>query len=147
MSDTAKKMIMLIVGLCCIVAGIGAVITKTYAFAFGVLYGGAFACFKVVLMEKTLTTAMDKGPKANSYVRLHYLLRFLLTGIAIVIAIYNPNISMLGAVLGIISLNVAAYLMMFFQEKSGKEPEIIMKAKDELKEEITEEMKEEDLKE
>lgn len=146
LSDTAKKMMMLIIGLCCIVAGIGAVVTKSYVFSFGVLYGGAFACLKVVLMEKTITTAVEKGPKANSYARLHYLLRFFLTGLAIVIAIFNPNISMLGAVLGIISLNVSAYLMMFFQEKSGKEPEIIMKVKEEMKEEVKEEMKEEELK-
>jgi len=80
-------------------------------FAFGLLIGCAASIAKVVLLDKSLSGAVHLGGKAKNYAALHAVLRNFGT-IAILIPVFflREHIGVVGAVAGLLSLQVAAFV-------------------------------------
>lgn len=80
-------------------------------FAKGLAFGGIFSILKIKLMESTVKKSITKDPaRAQTFVSLHYFMRYLLTGVLLVVAALEPSISLYGTIIGVLSLKVAAYL-------------------------------------
>lgn len=119
LSPPSKRMILVICisASIFIVGGIAFCLTfdilpsnEALPFALGVLLTSSVNVLKIVMLERTVQKAigMDNVNAGKNYVRLQYLLRYLITGIALVAAALTPFISIWGAVAGILTMQVAA---------------------------------------
>lgn len=91
-------------------------------FAKGLFFGGIFSILKIKLMENTMSKAVQKDSvKAQTYVSMHYFMRYILTGIVLVVAALEPSISIYGAALGVLSLKAAAYLQGKMEKPTPKD--------------------------
>lgn len=117
------QLTILIVAILAIIFGISVIVLDDpWVFAKGLAFGGIFSILKVKLMESTMKKAVKKDPaKAQAYASLHYFLRYLLTGIVLVIGALEPSISLLGTVIGILSLKLAAYLQGYREKPTPKD--------------------------
>jgi len=84
-------------------------------FALGVVLAAALNVVKVVLLERTAQKAIefDEGPAGKNYVRFQFLLRYLLTGLILIIAALAPFIDLWGAIAGVFTLQIAAVSIRF----------------------------------
>ncbi|MCL2767712.1 MAG: hypothetical protein FWE49_03175 [Synergistaceae bacterium] len=120
-----KKMIKVIVISSLIIIAAGAVYYRSLSvlpFAVGVFLMAALNVFKIIMLGRTIERAISmEEKKAGSFIRFQHLLRFLLTGLVLVIAAKTPFISLWGAAAGIFTLQIAAYYVSFFErdEKTG----------------------------
>lgn len=114
LSDTLKQIILTTIALFFIVAGFGAFISKDIkSFLIGLLFGTIFSILKMILLEKTLNKAMDMtGQKAINYTRLHYTLRYFLTFVVLLVAVYR-DFNLYGVVIGIILTIPSVYIVNF----------------------------------
>lgn len=115
-----------IIGILGIVFGLGLILINDpydpWVFAKGLLFGGLFSILKVKLMESTMKKAVKKDPvKAQSYASLHYFMRYLLTGLVLVVAALEPSIGIFGTIIGILSLKLAAYLQGYSEKSTPKD--------------------------
>ncbi len=79
---------------------------------FGIIYGGLFSVVKVFLLESSINKALTYGPKgAEGYMRVTFMTRYFLTGIVLFISATNNNIDLFGTVVGLVSLQMSAYVM------------------------------------
>lgn len=94
-------------------------------FSIGLLAGCLTSMYKVVSMETTLSRSIDmESDKAKPYGQLQYFIRFIVTGVLVVLVVFLPNIfGMLGTVLGILSMPVGAYAAHFMLKIKGFEKE------------------------
>ena len=84
-------------------------------FGLGILFGLIVSLLKLKLMEKTFSKALEMSyKKAENYARIHYLIRYILTGVALAVAATSPYMSLLGAFLGVMSMKAGAYGAIFF---------------------------------
>ncbi len=84
----------------------------------GVLVGFIFAVLKIALMERVMNKGLVMEPmKSRAYVMLHFVLRFTLTGAVFAVAATNPHLSFVGATLGLITMQPAAYVVGFLGRK------------------------------
>jgi hypothetical protein len=89
--------------------GLGFVSNKP-AWSIGILFGLVMSLLKIWLMEVTFKKAVQMPEaRAKIYAQRHYMLRYLLTGIVLVIAAIEPTISLLGVFFGLCSMKVGAY--------------------------------------
>ena len=80
------------------------------AFSVGLLSGCALSAVKIVLLEKTLTRAVDMGEQAKNYATLHATLRYFGTIIVLAPAvIFRGAFGVIGVVAGLLSLQLAAF--------------------------------------
>jgi len=84
-------------------------------FALGVFLTTALNVLKAVWLEHTVNRVveMEEGKAGSNLVRFQYLLRFILTGLVMVAAVYLPFIHLWGAVAGIFTFHIAAHLLRF----------------------------------
>lgn len=84
----------------------------------GILFGLAISLLKLKLMESTFTKAVSmQEAKAKVYTQRHYMIRYLLTGVALLVAAMEPGISLLGVFFGLVSMKVGAYAQLYTIEK------------------------------
>lgn len=114
LSDTLKQIILTTIALFFIVAGFGVFILKDIkSFLMGLLFGTIFSILKMLLLEKTLDKAMDMTEKkAISYTRIHYTLRYFLTFVVLLVAVYR-GFNLYGVIIGIILTIPAVYIVNF----------------------------------
>lgn len=114
-SNTNKHIILTIISLSLIIFGVGCFFAKDVKTYFlGLFLGTLFSILKIILLEKTLEKSINMNPeKAVNYTRLHYSLRYLLTGAVLIIAAKNPNLSLIGVILGILILRPALFIISF----------------------------------
>lgn len=125
-SETAKKMMLMSMAfsLLAFIIGIFALgsTSKILPYALGIALGVTFAVLKVVLLERTVKKTVDLDSKtATDLARLNYFFRYLLTGAVLAFAATNKSFSLLGTIIGIMSLQAAAYTIGFMQNKKGGE--------------------------
>lgn len=103
--------------ICMIIFGIlGAIIVNNkISFILGLLFGTLVACILVSHMYKTLNIALDFDEhSATKYIKKKAIIRVIVMGIAVGIALMFPNIFMpIGVIIGILELKVSAYLQPF----------------------------------
>jgi len=122
LSRTSKYMVLMI-GVAALVIIIGGAIyfrsvTSLY-FAFGVILTSALNVLKVYLLERTIqkTLEMNDPSSGKNYVKLQYLLRYVLTGVVLLgvglITVYvdPPFINVWGAVFGIFTLQISVIIV------------------------------------
>ncbi len=120
LSEAGRKMILIIAALFLVALGVGLVFKLAPAFIYfkGLLLGSLFAALKVLMLERTLSKAVNMEPKsATNYSRMHYTLRYFLTGLMLAVAALEPSISFLGAVIGLFTFTAAAYSVNFFLKR------------------------------
>ena len=118
MTDTVKKMLLCIAGLtaAALVIGLVAGIGTPLKYALGLFLGSAISAGKALLMERTLNKSLDMEKKAaENYARLMFLGRYFLTAILLVLA--AVFLSLWGAVIGLVTLQISAYLVRLFKPK------------------------------
>jgi len=123
--ETSKKMIYVVIALYFVSLFVGAFIFSDLAslvpFAKGLTLGTMFSVLKVYLLSKTLKKAISLEPaNARNYARLHYTLRFLLTGVILAVSALEPSISFLGTCIGMLTLQIAAYSTNFLISSQKK---------------------------
>lgn len=92
------------------------VVDDILAFTKGILFGLIFALLKLKLMENTFEKAVTLTEhKARTYTQMQYMLRYVLTGVVLVVAALDTGISLLGVFFGLISMKFAAYLQLCFK--------------------------------
>ena len=117
--DIAKKIILAIgVSSLVIIAAGGAYYRSSLVFPFagGVFLTSALNVLKVIMLGRNIERAVDMESKeAENFIRFQLFLRFLLTGLVLLIAVKTPFISLWGAAAGIFTLKIALFIMGFFE--------------------------------
>jgi len=87
-----------------------------WPFALGALLGAGLSIFKIIMLDRTVTKNLSKGDSfTQGPIYLQYFLRFVLTGLVLLLAALSPYTSMLwGTAVGIFTLPIAAFSMKFF---------------------------------
>lgn len=85
----------------------------------GITFGLVFSLLKLKLMQNTIAKAiaMPEG-KAQKYANIQYMIRYILTGVVLVIAALEPSINLLGVFFGLISMKVGAYAQLALNKKA-----------------------------
>ncbi len=116
-SDTAKKLIitMLILSVCAFAIGLAFISRlniSALSYGLGIVVGYAFSVFKLILMERSLNRSVEMDKQnAQSYARLQYTMRYFLTLIVLVGAVFIKEISLLGTIIGVAIVQPAAYIV------------------------------------
>ncbi len=119
LSDTAKGLIKNVAVICFVFLGIYCLIdfSNILPFLFGLSFGFIFTILKIILLEKNIQHAVElTGSKADNYMKLHFLLRYVLTGVVLAVCGVFSSISLIGCVLAIMSLQISAYSINFFKK-------------------------------
>ncbi|MGI5935875.1 MAG: ATP synthase subunit I [Oscillospiraceae bacterium] len=120
LSEVAKRMILTIGILTLLFIAAAAVYYRSpdcLPFVFGALLGSATSIAKVILLERAVDRALGmEKDRAGNYVRLQHLLRLALSGAVLVLAALVPNISLWGAVAGILSFQISLYTLKMFKK-------------------------------
>ena len=97
-----------------IVYGIGLFLVADFlSWTIGIALGLIIALLKLKLMENTFTKAVQlPEAKAKGYTQRQYMLRYVLTGIVLLVAALNPQVSLLGVFFGLVSMKVGAYVQL-----------------------------------
>ncbi len=83
----------------------------------GISFGLLFSLLKLRLMKNTFDKAVVMSEaKAKNYATMHYVLRYLLTGIVLFVGAIDPSIHILGVFFGLVSMKAAAYMQFFLKE-------------------------------
>ena len=94
-------------------------VNNKMSFTVGILFGLIFSILKLMLMKKTIEKAVTMpAEKAQVYTNVQYMLRYILTGVVLVVAALEPSIDILGVFFGLLSMKVAAYMQYFNNKKS-----------------------------
>ncbi len=94
-------------------------VTDKMSWTLGIIFGLVFSLLKLKLMQNTLAKAvtMPEG-RAQKYVNVQYMIRYILTGVVLVIAALEPSIHLLGVFFGLISMKVGAYAQLALNKKA-----------------------------
>lgn len=97
-------------------------VNNKLSWTFGMLFGLVFAILKLKLMENTFTKALQMPEaKAQKYANVQYMIRYVLTGIVLVVAALEPSINLLGVFFGLFSMKAAVYMQLLLDKKREKE--------------------------
>ncbi|MGL5677539.1 MAG: ATP synthase subunit I [Cellulosilyticaceae bacterium] len=110
-----KKIIIIMTSFSILAYGIGLLLTQDkISWTLGVFLGLVIAILKLKLMKNTLTKAMAMPEdKAKSYTQRHYMIRYILTGVLLLVAALTPGVSLLGVFIGLLSMKVGAYAELY----------------------------------
>lgn len=101
------------------------VLEDILGYTIGLLFGLIFSILKLMLMQNSIKKAvMMSEAKAQKYMNVQYMIRYVLTGIVLVVAALEPSISLLGVFIGLMSMKVAAYLQLFIIKKNKKQKKV-----------------------
>lgn len=85
----------------------------------GISFGLIFSLLKLKLMQNTLAKAVTMPEaKAQKYANVHYMIRYILTGVVLVVAALTPSINLLGVFFGLMSMKVGAYAQLALNKKT-----------------------------
>ena len=80
-------------------------------YTIGLLTGCALSAAKIILLEKTISRAVDLGKQAKNYASLHAFLRYFGTIAAVAPAfIFRNTFGVIGVVAGLLTLQLAAFI-------------------------------------
>jgi hypothetical protein len=122
LSDTAKKMMLIILSLSFILLIISIFLipinTNHILFSIGLLLGTLSSMLKVYLTEKGIKKTMDLEPSAAQHqFRIQYLIRYAITIIIFTGSILISLEIFFGATVGSITLPLSGYIVSFIIKK------------------------------
>lgn len=97
-------------------------VNNKLSFTMGLLFGLIFSILKLKLMQNTIEKAvrMPEG-KAQKYTNVQYMIRYVLTGIVLVVAALEPSVDLLGVFFGLFSMKVGAYMQLLTNKRAEKQ--------------------------
>ena len=108
--------------LCLLTAVIGCFFTKPLPWILGVVLGFAFTVCRLIWLDSTIRTAVEKEAKdASRYMRGQYVLRYLLSIAVLVLAALVPQISLFSTMIAMFTLKIATYIQGFLEKKTPKD--------------------------
>jgi len=123
----------MVISLLLLIAG-SALYYRSFAFfpfALGAVLGVGAGILKVWLLDRTVEKIIHmEKEKAGNYAHLQYFIRFLLTGLALLLAALVPFLSIWGTAAGICTLQIATF---FTKHSSGVQNGIEKSANDTAK--------------
>jgi len=85
----------------------------------GMLFGAALGMLNFYELALTLEKAVKMAPgKANTFATVKYLLRFIITAVALFVAIKSPQLHILGAIFGLLSIKLVVYAINLLSDKA-----------------------------
>ena len=108
------------IAICVLSEFIAAFFTGWRSFGLGLLLGGAIAQLLFRQHEISIAKIMQgKNPKSAAV--SNYLIRLVVRGAAIFIAIKNPDVNVIGCVIGLLSIPYAIYALAFIDGIKNKD--------------------------
>jgi len=91
----------------------------------GIFIGTVLSIVRIVLLEKALNKSVDmKASQATNYTRLQYLFRYLITiAVMVFVGVMHPTINLIGALIGLVNMQFAAYLHSFLGSSKNSQQE------------------------
>lgn len=88
----------------------------------GLMLGTIFTILRLKLMENSFKSSIMKEPhKAITHARGNYLIRYFLTIVVLLVGILEPSVSIIGVVIGLIAMKLAAYWQGFIEKPTPKD--------------------------
>lgn len=122
LSDTSKSIMVCIVAVSAVALGVGVFFAAdAWVYFKGLAFGTIITLLKTVLLERTVNKALDMNKhKADSYMRLHYMLRYTITGVVLVVAALEDSISLIGLIIGLLAMRPAVYIVSWRMNNNQK---------------------------
>ena len=77
----------------------------------GVVFGSIIAILNFRLLALTMEKAAELPPgKAQAYTAIRYLVRMSIVAVVVFVSVKNPNINVIGTILGLISTQIVIYI-------------------------------------
>ncbi len=77
----------------------------------GVVFGSIIAILNFRLLALTMEKAVDLPPgRAQAYSGIRYLVRMFIVAVVVFVSVKNPNINVIGTVLGLISTQIVIFI-------------------------------------
>lgn len=100
-------------------------VVKKLDFTLGIIFGLVFSILKLMLMKNTIKKALTMPEaKAQKYANGQYVIRYVLTGVVLVVAALLSTTLLLGTFFGLMSMKVAAYAQIGIQKREEKNREV-----------------------
>lgn len=87
----------------------------------GVGFGSIIAILNFRLLAITMEKAVNLPPgKAQAYTAVQYLIRMFIVAIVIFVSVKNPNINVIGTILGLISTQIVIFVKKLLISKTTR---------------------------
>ncbi len=85
----------------------------------GLIFGALIAVLNFIELSRTLQRAVHKKPAdASAYVTFKYFVRFTIMAVVLYVAATNDAISLLGAIIGLLSVKLVVYATNLFDDRN-----------------------------
>jgi len=89
-------------------------------FALGVGMSMVLNLVKIKWLKYCVTRAVSmESARGGAFISIHYILRFILTGLVLTAAHFLPVVDMFGAAVGLLSMPFANYVVHFFNRNNS----------------------------
>ncbi len=94
-------------------------ILRNIPLVMGLIFGSLIAVLNFIELSRTLQRAVHKKKaEASAYVTFKYFVRFAIMAVVLYVAATNDAISLLGAIIGLLSVKVVVYATNLFNDKN-----------------------------
>lgn len=94
---------------------------ETIHIMLGVVFGSIIAILNFRLLALTMEKAVDMPPgKAQIYTTGRYFLRMFIIGVVIFVSVKNPNINVIGTILGLIGTKIVIFIKKLLVSKINR---------------------------
>jgi len=97
-------------------------VNKKLDFTLGIIFGLVFSILKLMLMKNAIKKAITMPEaKAQKYANGQYMIRYVLTGVVLVVAALLSTTLLFGTFFGLMSMKVAAYLQIALNKREEQD--------------------------
>jgi len=91
---------------------------KPMTWTYGYIFGGLIGILNFILLARTMERAVEMPPhKAQGYATVNYFIRFIITGVVIIVALKADYINALAAIIGIVLIKLIILVTNLFSDK------------------------------
>jgi len=84
----------------------------------GLIFGAAIGMLNFFQLANTLDRAVKMAPeKAKGFSTSRYMIRYIITGVVLYVSVTNPNIHILGTVIGLVLIKFVILFTNLFNDK------------------------------
>ena len=124
-----SKMVKAIFCIAVLMIAAGAAFFRSYyavGFGLGVGMSLALNISKITWLKYCVNRAANMAPgAAGAYISIHYILRYILTGLVLAAAHFLPVVSMFGAAIGLLSMPFGNYAVHFLNRNNAPTEDIV----------------------
>ncbi|MFO7887309.1 MAG: ATP synthase subunit I [Eubacteriales bacterium] len=85
---------------------------------YGYIFGGLIGILNFILLARTMERAVEMPPhKAQGYATVNYFIRFIITGVVIIVALKADYINALATIIGIVLIKLIILVTNLFSDK------------------------------